>query len=570
MRSLSPLALVVLALPLHAQTLVKDIHPGPDDSGAEFLEGAAVIGGVLYFYADDGTHGRELWRTDGTEAGTALVADINPGPEDSEPSGFIALGDFVYFVADDGTHGRELWRTDGTDAGTALVKDIHPGARPDGTPNSARIGDLVAFGEALYFGADDGVNGDELWRSDGTEAGTVLVKDLFPGSRSDGAPNAGDPSHLYPYGGALFFNGCSADGCELWKTDGTADGTVLVKDIDPAASGNPLLFVELDGLLYFRAETRAHGSELWRSDGTAAGTALFEDLYPGEAPSGLPNESVPRFLTVADGALFFFARTSLGDALWRSDGTPDGTEPIGPFWDEGFAPFAGSPLDALGGHLYLSYRDATHGGELWRTDGTADGTGLFVDLFPGEDDGGAPNNSFPGKPLVVGDRLYFAARDGAGRELWRTDGTAAGTVRLTDINPGEANGIRGNDAEFHLVGDRIVFAATDGVHGNELWSLGVGATSSASGPAAAPLALTVAPNPARRASAVTVALAAPDRVVVEVFDVLGRRVAVLHEGPLAAGAHRLALPAPLGSGVRIVRARTASGAQATAPLTVTR
>jgi ELWxxDGT repeat protein len=176
----------------------------------------------LFFSADDGTHGRALWESDGTTAGTVLVKDIDPNDGYySAPSSLTGVGSTLFFTADDGTHGRELWTSDGTMAGTVLVKDIRPGAY-DSYPSS-----LAGVRGRLYFTARDGIHGPELWKSDGTEAGTVLVKDIHPGSRHVG------PSSLLGVGGTLFFTADDgARGSELWKSDGTEASTVLVKDIN--------------------------------------------------------------------------------------------------------------------------------------------------------------------------------------------------------------------------------------------------------------------------------------------------------------------------------------------------
>jgi ELWxxDGT repeat protein len=134
-----------------------------------------VSGSRLFFQADDGVHGSELWMSDGTESGTTLVKDIDPGDAGSSPDWLAAVGGTVYFQADDGVHGRELWKSDGTQAGTVLVKDIAPG------PGSSSPWMMTAIDGSVVFGANDDVHGAEVWRSDGTEAGTAMVQDIAPG-----------------------------------------------------------------------------------------------------------------------------------------------------------------------------------------------------------------------------------------------------------------------------------------------------------------------------------------------------------------------------------------------------
>ncbi|WP_353743905.1 ELWxxDGT repeat protein, partial [Microcystis sp. LSC13-02] len=152
-----------------------------------------------------GVDGRELWRSDGTAAGTVLVKDINPGFFSSYPLNLTAVGNTLFFTAYDGVNGGELWKSDGTVAGTVLVKDISPGSYSSFPRN------LTVVGSTLFFTADDGVNGEELWKSDGTEAGTVLVTDIIPGASGYG------PSSLKVVGNTLFFTADNGvNGQELW------------------------------------------------------------------------------------------------------------------------------------------------------------------------------------------------------------------------------------------------------------------------------------------------------------------------------------------------------------------
>ena len=168
------LAMTVAGWPAAAESplLVKDINPG---SGSSDPISLTNVNGTLFFAADDGIDGIELWKSDGTAAGTVLVKDIGPGGRSSFPGNLRSVDGTLFFSAGDGTNGFELWKSDGTAAGTALVKDINPGG-------SSFPGALTNVNGTLFFSAGDGTNGIELWKSDGTAAGTVLVKDINPGA----------------------------------------------------------------------------------------------------------------------------------------------------------------------------------------------------------------------------------------------------------------------------------------------------------------------------------------------------------------------------------------------------
>ena len=188
-------AVVVLVVPASGEpaiVLVKDISPGRDGSSPEWT---IDVGGTLFFVADDGIHGSELWRSDGTEAGTAMVRDIRPGRRSSGPEGLVDAEGTLFFSATDGTHGLEIWRSDGTSDGTVMVRDIRPGAG-DAIDYQA----LIGVGDTLYFRAGDGTHGDELWRSDGTAPGTDMVKDIHPGRLGS------QPDWIEDVGGTLYFS----------------------------------------------------------------------------------------------------------------------------------------------------------------------------------------------------------------------------------------------------------------------------------------------------------------------------------------------------------------------------
>jgi ELWxxDGT repeat protein len=147
--------------------------------------------------------------------------------------------------------------------GTSLVKAINPGTA------SANPSGLTNVGGTLYFSASDATHGIELWQSDGTGAGTSLVKDINPGSDS-GCGYCVDPLHLTEVAGTLYFTGYEAThGLELWKSDGTAAGTTMVKDIDTGSAWSDLSYLtNVGGTLYFSALDATHGFEVWKSDGT--------------------------------------------------------------------------------------------------------------------------------------------------------------------------------------------------------------------------------------------------------------------------------------------------------------
>jgi ELWxxDGT repeat protein/VCBS repeat-containing protein len=415
------------------------------------------------------------------------LIDLNPYGA-SSPEEFVQVGDVAYFTADDGDHGRELWVTDGTSDGTLMVKDIRAGV------DSSEPTELTEFNGELFFIADDGVNGQELWKTDGTTTGTVMVHDIHSGEGyqypyGDG-PLQSFPRDLTVSNGKLFFGAeDSANGSELWMTDGTSSGTVLVKDIHEGSftddygtypnSSNPLELVDVNGTLFFTADDGVNGRELWKSDGTSAGTLLVKDVYSGTYPyyynnyyyGQYPNASYPEKLTAVDGQLFFLAEDDThGLELWKSDGTSSGTELVEDIAAGTASAFTeDSLLLAIGNELFLTANDGFYGDEIWISDGTANGTELLKDINPGS----AGNVSYYGGFTAVGETLFFSADDGYnGKELWKSDGTESGTVLVADINPGtDSYGYPSASFPFYMaeVDGTLYFSASDGVAGRELW-----------------------------------------------------------------------------------------------------
>ena len=237
----------------------------------------------LYFSASDGKRGSELWVSDGTAEGTQLLAEINPASANnifddegagSNPSNFVEFNNKLYFSADDGESGRELFVSDGTAEGTQLLVDLNPGVYEGnyGPPfaEGSNPRSLVEFNGKLYFSANDGKSGSELWVSDGTAEGTQLLVDLRPNS-SYGFNSGSYPYNLVEFNNKLYFTANDGEsGDELYVTDGTAEGTQLVADINPNSnygnnSGSYASELTVVGNeLFFRANDGEVGTELFK------------------------------------------------------------------------------------------------------------------------------------------------------------------------------------------------------------------------------------------------------------------------------------------------------------------
>jgi ELWxxDGT repeat protein len=472
--------------------LVADIRPGPDPS-MQFPV-MVVVNGIAYFSATDGVNGFELWRSDGTTAGTFMVRDVNAGSLNHSPNNLTVLGTTIYYRGSEASVGAELFRSDGTAAGTVVVQDLNPGTASStpgnfalyngrvyfgcftptlgnelwstdgvtttnvvdlqmGTPSGTPTG-LVVWNGNLYFTANDGVAGSELWRWDGT---TATVIDVVAGATGS------FPGFLTPVGSNLFFQANDATtGLELYKYDGTT--AALVADINPAGNSSPSRLTNVSGTLVFRADDGTNGSEPWRSDGTPAGTFLLQDISPG------PGGSLSDFFTPFLGFAYFQAVSpAVGQELFRTDGTVAGTTL---FKDINPPTPSSSPatiVDSRGTQFAIfAANDGVAGLELWGSDGTAGGTAMIKDINVGA--GGAVIGNLTTVSSVTGNKVFFTADDGTattGRELYVSDGTAAGTGLVLDIRVGSLSSLPFNLTEFK---GRCYFSAPDGVNGSELWA----------------------------------------------------------------------------------------------------
>ncbi len=448
--------------------LVRDIFP-PSDLPARLAPGPESLvefRGKLFFAANLPDGRRELWKSDGTTAGTVPVKRFAPFPGvffGSALTSLTPVGSRLFFVVSDETHGRELWVSDGTTGGTRLVKDISPGV--DGSEPF----DLTAVGSTLFFfrfipPTETSPARTELWRSDGTEAGTVLVKDL--------GPDASVLASKAVLGTTLFFAvSDDAHGTELWKSDGTEAGTMLVKDIAPGPDSSfPGSMRTVGRHVFFSATEPAHGTEIWRTDGTEAGTTLVADLTPG------PDSQFPWVLG-AIGSCLYVGRADPSDhlmRLYRLKNSDDGvrvtlvTTLPNPFAGELDAdPFI-TTFAVAGKKLFFGLGISTSGPaprdvQLWVTDGTGSGTKLLHRPLSLSDE-------FGSELFALDNRILFTGADegGANLEPWVSDGTVKGTRRLQEIAPGGASSF---PSGYTRVGSKVFFVADDTVHGNELWVL---------------------------------------------------------------------------------------------------
>ncbi len=404
--------------------------------------------------------------------GEFFIQRLTDGAINPEPAEFTAVGENVFFASTNHAESRPLWRTDGTPAGTTLVR------------NDLWVHDFAAVGGALLFLNDDSV-GETVWRSDGSAAGTVMLGVPSPADR-------GNSREVLAVGDLYYWaSDDGTHGLELWRSDGTSPGTFMVKDINPSGSSDPSCFMALNNILYFAADNGT-GRKMWRTDGTQAGTYLVSSIEPvkkGNHPFAVLN-NVLYFAVPGDPSIREVA-------LWRSDGTLAGTyKVVRVTWDLGAA--GPAEFRTVGNLLYFVATQSPFNpqGQLFRSDGSAQGTyvlnGNVVEAVP---------------PVSLGSYSYFGGQEVTGETygqgiLCRTDGTVGGTAIIqrtgayspvgqvgvlgatiffssegpaiwkTDGSPESAvqflSGLSGI-LKFTACNDKLFFWANDGIHGETPW-----------------------------------------------------------------------------------------------------
>lgn len=403
-----------------------------------------------------------LWVSNGTAAGTHSFTSKVSIPD--VPVTTVMNG-VLYFSGTDMAGGTELWATDGTDEGTRLVKDIYPGSIGS-TPDDR----MAVFNNRIYFSAATPTSGKEMWSSDGTASGTVQLRDITAGTAGSNLRGLFKTTVAGNF--VYFICNTPGEGEELWRTDGTTAGTILVKDIKPAAlSSTPIILGTYQGKLIFSADDLMYGREPWLSDGTPAGTTMIRDIS-----TGIMSSSADHFIEFNGKMLFVASDFMHGQELWISDGTGVGTtilKDIQP-GNWGSAPMLINAIKA-GNKLFFAAYSNDAGMELWQTDGTTAGTQLFMDIEPGEGDAipillpSYANGFGPGNgQLFQGNKFFFGAfTTAAGYELYISDGTVAGTRMVTNLDGNIDDGL--SLEGYYISNTGIYFNGNDGVRRGELF-----------------------------------------------------------------------------------------------------
>jgi len=495
--------------------LLADIVPGPASSGPDNL---TAMSDALCFTADDGVYGEELWMTDGTTRGTRLAADIAPPRREStsRPASLTAVGDRLFFVAEDGHHGRELWTSDGSPEGTRVLLDLVPG------PLDSQPERLTAADPFLFFTADDRVSGRELWCSDGTSEGTRLVSDILPG------PEGSEPDHVVALDAhAYFLADDGKSGRRLWQSDGTQHGTTAVQDSahEPTAGAIADLFI-LRGKVYFYVGTGnsewtfyrwipeqqrtelllvvpesqpiANQEAVWaQACSGARPPETAEDLYTAlvahpcsvDRARDHPERSAP---LVMDSCAFFVAYAEReGAELWRTEGNPDRMICVSRNAFPGSCSSSPSCLTLARERVYFLADTSQYGRILWNV--SIDGT----DPRPVDhaDEEGQPIAVRAKEIACAGNQLFLSVGTlpRGVSQRWRLGFLeltpqgefsdeplhASGNASVDQAADPDVSAYRllqspcfidwEADHEFTAVGDRVLFVADDGIHGEELW-----------------------------------------------------------------------------------------------------
>ncbi len=479
--------------------------------------------GKIYFSGIAPSGGVALWKSDGTVDGTVMVKETGQSFKTSYNNYFMegpetSNGIFFFGAKTGDNNPFNLWRSDGTAAGTYALGSVM---------NPTNIIDIN--GVVVFVGATT-ANGNEIWRSDGTVAGTYMLKDIFPGTTS----SLSYLKYTSVLNNKVFFQADDGvHGVELWVTDGTIAGTILVKDINIgtgiSGDGIPNNFIAYHNAMYFTAEDYNLGSGIYKSDGTTSGTVRVLNNSWYDAPV-IMNDTL--YFAMANPAV----PNGAGDEeLYKSTGTQAHTYLVKDIFPGATNSSYPSFITSINGKLYFSADDGVHGREVWVSNGSASGTYMIQDIDPGSA-GGFYTSSF----RSANNKVYFTGHDPThGLEMWETDGTTAGT-KVYDIKPGTYSS---NISSYRGYNNELYIKANDGVTGDELWKIGTAIPSTGVEELQYLSSISIYPNPFT--SQTTISFTQDQKnTTVKILDVIGKEMKainftgkelVIEKGEMSAG-----------------------------------
>lgn len=502
-------ALLTVSCTSFAQTIVKDMNAG---AGNTFFYGLGQLNGKVYFMATGSDNVTSLYQSDGTAVGTAAIrsgfSTFNYGSFDAS---FITVGNKLLFYARDEQSGEDgLWSTDGTAGGTIFLCTLQPLS-------------IIKHKDNAYIMSYDG-----LWRSDGTAGGTVKIA----------TPNVNSiPFSMITCGDYFYFQGNTGAGLQLWKSDGTPEGTKMIKDLAPSYpySNSFTSTAVYNGKLYFTAFNPGVGNTaVGVSDGTEEGTNWTLTGMNGT------------WLCANSSKLFIFQGGG-GEKLYVSDGTDAGTKTITTnikFYNSDKPIFAGEQLYVLQGVTVNTRQRLYRIDEAYNPVLVKDSIRTNFNVFKAQDN-----------------FLLFCARTASlGCELYSSDGTKEGTKLIKDLNPGKNDGV----STGLMVDNTLYFIGTDGKTGSELWKYELSASPVKADPeqtATYHLSQNY-PNPFNPVTRISYYIPEDQYITLQVFDVLGKEIATLVNEFKSAGSYDVQFNATdLPSGIYLYRIKAGDYSQ---------
>ena len=448
--------------------LTGDIFTGLGDAMSSTCDESEWNGGsnTYILSATDGTNGCELWVLN-EENMPSLLMDIHqsgdsiPGKELGIYSVETERGPRFFFDADDGIHGRELWVSDGTAVGTAMLGDMEIG---DAIDWNAKI---TAWQDGVVF-TTNGQQGHRMWWSNGSVTTSIWQAPWFSGSASSELLNQSSALTSLGQGvlqgdesGLWFVAKESQIGLEMMLL--TIDGQLRTYDLQPFGDSSPSTGISID-----------EGFVVVASDGTGRQLAHLDIDGGHQWITSMTREGTTTPISVMAPA---FGIQRLGDVLvfdvvYRgADATLFGyTLSTGNVQELSASILApGHSLDVVSdGHLiWFDCVLTTTGMEICQTDGTVSGTRLTVDLMPGI------SSSQPRALASVDSNVYVLAQGidstgtNSGHSLWSIEGFSAELA--LDVWSGSGNNSNaGTYGSLTATSNHLLFIADDGVHGHEL------------------------------------------------------------------------------------------------------